>query len=215
MEKSFSSTCRLKTSSSTTPGAVEGTAKANFAYVSQLRSVSLCDNSPNPNSTRRAWNVTLESISISRLDRFTRHNRAHYEIPACKMVRRLRVRLRSTRQQLGIGRTPRRHPTMQNVGLPQSSTCTRQHALGSQANSPPAFRHRGTMGHPQSSTWTRHSAQPGASRLPASAQAQLNNRTPRAAHAAHTQLLTRTSLSHLSTQQACTSQPGITRNSCL
>ena len=39
MTRSFASTCRLRTSLSSTPGADERTAKANFAHVSQLRSL--------------------------------------------------------------------------------------------------------------------------------------------------------------------------------
>ena len=61
----------------------------------------------------------------------------------------MRVRPRSTQLKPGLRRTPRRHPATRNDGLPQSSTHTRQHEIGRQANSPPAYRHCGTMGLPE------------------------------------------------------------------
>ena len=61
----------------------------------------------------------------------------------------MRVRPRSTHHKPGIRRTPRRRPATRNDGLSQSSTCTRQTRIGRQANSLPAFRHRGTMGLPK------------------------------------------------------------------
>ena len=105
----------------------------------------------------------------------------------------MRVRPRGTHRKPGIRRTPRRHPTTRNDGLPQSSTCTRQTRNRKPGELPAGIPTPRNDGLPQSSTRTRHSARPGASGLPASTQAQRNNGTPRAAHAAHTQLLTRTS----------------------
>ena len=50
--------------------------KGHSAYVSQLRTVNLCENSPNPNFARRARNATWEPFSISQLIKLARHNRA-------------------------------------------------------------------------------------------------------------------------------------------
>ena len=79
--------------------------------------------------------------------------------------------LRRMRVSRASGELPADTQPHGTMGSPKAQRAHDKHEIGRQANSPPAYRHRGTMGLPQSSTRTRRSARPGASGLPASTQA--------------------------------------------
>ena len=172
MTKSFASTCRLRTSSSTMPGAEEGTAKVNFAFVSQLRSLlaqrspiisstltfsrrfekripaqsmvtlqfsfeqtwprlsQICDNSPNFNSTRWAWNATWNQIPLS-THKLARHNRATLRNSCLSEgLRRMwsdRASLNTSRASGELPADTQPHGTM---GFPKAERAHDKHEIG-------------------------------------------------------------------------------------
>ena len=69
--------------------------------------------------TRREVFILAEKLATGDPNQPQRHSKL------C-LLRKMRVRPRSTQYKPGIRRTPRRHPATRNDGLPQGSTRTRQ-----------------------------------------------------------------------------------------